>query len=227
MYMLTQAVTCLIQQVMESKNKFQANPTSLLPQIQPQMGLINPSNLNNNTFLNVPNNQFFQNGMFPLGQFPSGFVPQNLNNMGLNQFSMSQLNGQILPQNLMNQGGGISFPNGQFFMQTPMQNMGQFVQMPLGVNVPFLQNQVRGPQNPSFNGNQQFEAMNFNGASMQSNQQQNSANGIQQLQGNSSLQPVFGSVQPQQTQNLQSQVFNNQQVYQTSCLSDLYSPKGF
>lgn len=196
-------------QVMESNNKFQTNPTNLLP----QMGLINPSNLNNSAFLNVPNSQFFQNAMFPLGQFTNGFVPQNFNSMGLNQFNLPQLSGQIIPQNLINQGGGISFPNGgQFFMQTPMQNMGgQFVQMPMGVNVPFLQNQVRGPQNPSFNGNQQFGVMGFNGVSMQSNQQQNAANGNQQLQGNSSVQPVFGSVQPQQTQDIQPQVFNNQQ----------------
>lgn len=205
---------------MDSNNKFQTNPTSLLP----QMGLINPSNLNNNAFLNVPNNQFFPNAMFALGQFPNGFVPQNFSNMGLNQFNLSQLNGQILPQNLINQagGGGISFPNGQFFMQSAMQNMGQFVQMPMGVNVPFLQNQVRGPQNPSFNGGQQFGIMGFNGVSMQSNQQQNAANGSQQLQGNSSVQPVFGSVQSQQTQNFQHLVFKNQQVSETLCLSDWY-----
>ncbi|KAL1828268.1 uncharacterized protein LOC108209695 isoform X3 [Daucus carota subsp. sativus] len=194
------------KQVMESNNKFQTNPTSLLP----QMGLISPSNLNNNNFLNLPNNQFFPNGMLPLGQFPNGFVPQNFN-MGMNQFNLPQLNGQILPQNLMNQGGGISFPNGQFFVQTPMQNMGQFVQMPMGLSAPFLQNQVRGPQNPAFNGNQQFGVLNFNGVSVQSNQQQNAANGNQQLQGNSPVQPPFGSVQSQQTQNLQPQVFNNQQ----------------
>lgn len=193
-------------QVMDSINKFQTNPTNLLP----QMGLINPLNLNNNAFLNVPNNPFFQNGMLSLGQFPNGFVPQNFNNMGLNQFSLSQLSGQILPQNLINQGGaGISFPNEQFFMQTPMG--GQFVQMPMGVNVPFLQNQVRGLQNQSFNGNQQFGVMGFNGVSMQSNQQQNVANCSQQLQGNSLLQPVFGSVQPQQTQNFLPQVLGNQQ----------------
>ncbi|KAK1374154.1 NUFIP1 domain-containing protein [Heracleum sosnowskyi] len=92
-----------------------------------------------------------------------------------------------------------------------MQNIGQFVQMPMGVNVPFLQNQVRGLQNPSFNGNQQFGVMGFNGISMQGNQQQNAANGSQQLQGNSSVQALFGSVQSQQTQNFQPQGFNNQQ----------------
>ncbi|XP_074330816.1 uncharacterized protein LOC141668033 isoform X2 [Apium graveolens] len=204
-------------QVMDSTNKFQTNPTSLLPQIQAQMALINPSSLNNNAFLNVPNNQFLQNGMFGLGQFPNGFVPQNFGNMGLNQFNLSQLNAQILAQNLINQGGGggIGFPNGaQFLMQSAMQNMGQFVQMPMGVNVPFLQNQVRGPQNPSFNGNQQFGIMGFNGGSMQGNQQQNAATGSQQLQGNSSVnssvQPVFGSVQSQQTQNFLPQGFKNQ-----------------
>ncbi|XAR59930.1 hypothetical protein NMG60_11033113 [Bertholletia excelsa] len=193
------------QQVMPSKNHFQANSTPYSAQVQSPVGMINPPigvPVNNSTAFGIPN-QFFnlQNGMPLLGQCYTGFTtPMN----PIQQPNQMFAHGCFNPPQHSSQNAGFS--NGQPFLRGPIQNINQFVQMPMpnygqvaNCNLP-LPNQVcpaLGPQNPTFVANPHFAMVHSNSVMQPPDQDQH--NTTEQLQGVTPLPHAFGFVPQQQT----------------------------
>ncbi|XP_059653555.1 uncharacterized protein LOC132300478 [Cornus florida] len=223
-----------------------------------------PSSAPSPSFINAPNHLFpLQNGVSLLGSSPGGvmshpgqcqggFSHQNLNCIptsvqgmnsvpSMNVINPSQQPGQMFALNPMNMpqyfNQNASMQSGQFYMQSPMQNIYQFVQPqmppPYGQVVPCSPmhpnniSHAMGPQNPNFMANPQFGLVHTNGAMQAGAQNQHNfvlstmdVNALkhtptttqQQLGGNSSLPIALGSAQSQQVpQNFRPHVLMNSQ----------------
>uniref|UniRef100_M1CMP8 Uncharacterized protein n=1 Tax=Solanum tuberosum TaxID=4113 RepID=M1CMP8_SOLTU len=180
------------------------NPGSFMPnhmQIQSQMAIPN----------NNPNTQFF----------PGQLLAYQMNQMNN---ANSQQKGQFLGQNIVNPPQFLNQNVGFGVMPNPMQNMNQFLQMQMAMqmasyaqalsgSVPMYPNQV--PQGMGIqNSNTAMNNAHLGHANASGNLSKQMANGSQQLQGQSPVMNSFGVVQQPQTQNFNAHASANPQVSQ-------------
>ncbi|KAL3349342.1 hypothetical protein AABB24_022462 [Solanum stoloniferum] len=180
------------------------NPGSFMPnhmQIQSQMAIPN----------NNPNTQFF----------PGQLLAYQMNQMNN---ANSQQKGQFLGQNIVNPPQFLNQNVGFGVMPNPMQNMNQFLQMQMAMqmasyaqalsgSVPMYPNQA--PQGMGIqNSNIAMNNAHLGHANASGNLSKKMANGSQQLQGQSPVMNSFGVVQQPQTQNFNAHASANPQVSQ-------------
>ncbi|XP_004230066.1 uncharacterized protein [Solanum lycopersicum] len=198
-------------------SKFQANGTAPSPplQVMGNPASFMPNHMQIQSQMAIPNNN--PNTNFSSGQL-LGYQVNQMNNANFQQ------KGQFLGQNIVNPPQFLNQNVGFGGMPNPMQNMNQFLQMQMAMqmasyaqalsgSVPMYPNQV--PQGMGIqNSNIALNNAHFGHANASGNLSKQMANGSQQLQGQSPVMNSFGVVQQQQTQNFNSPASANPQVSQ-------------
>ncbi|KAK6804755.1 hypothetical protein RDI58_002539 [Solanum bulbocastanum] len=178
------------------------NPGSFMPnhmQIQSQMAIPN----------NNPNTQFF----------PGQLLAYQMNQMNN---ANSQQKGQFLGQNIVNPPQFLNQNVGFGVMPNPMQNMNQFLQMQMAMQMASYAQALSGsvsmypnqaPQGMGIqNSNIAMNNAHLGHANASGNLSKQMADGSQQLQGQSPVMNSFGVVQQPQTQNFNAHASANPQV---------------